>query len=74
VWTEFPDFPPYGGAHGGSVPHLTIGAGAAADAMSAAGRAVAARLPVPASIGVAHLFQGREAPGTWRSVAELPLG
>jgi 2'-5' RNA ligase superfamily len=74
VWAEFPDHPPYGGAHGEAVPHLTIGAGADPDALSAAARAAAARLPFTAPVEVAHLFQGRDAPGSWRSVAELPLG
>jgi hypothetical protein len=74
VWSAFPECPPYGGAYGASVPHLTIGHDADPDALSAAGAAVAARLPVTASVQVAHLFQGSDAPGAWRSVAELPLG
>ena len=74
VWAAFPECPPYGGAFGASVPHLTIGADADLEAMSAAGRAVAARLPITAAVRAAHLFQGSDAPGAWRSVAELPLG
>jgi hypothetical protein len=74
VWAAFPECPPYEGAFGASVPHLTVGADADLGAMSAAGRAVAERLPITASVGAAHLFQGSDAPGAWRSVAELPLG
>ncbi|MFC5952412.1 2'-5' RNA ligase family protein [Pseudonocardia lutea] len=74
VWAAFPECPPYGGAFRTSVPHLTIGHEADLDALSAAGAAVSPRLPVTASVQVAHLFQGSDAPGAWRSVAELPLG
>ncbi|GAA3047790.1 2'-5' RNA ligase family protein [Pseudonocardia yunnanensis] len=74
VWSAFPECPPYGGAFDTPVPHLTIGDDAALDALSAAGDAVSRRLPVTASVQVAHLFQGSATPGAWRSVAELPLG
>ncbi|MCH6170654.1 2'-5' RNA ligase family protein [Pseudonocardia alaniniphila] len=74
VWSAFPECPPYRGAFGTPVPHLTIGDDAALDTLSAAGDAVSRRLPVTASVHVAHLFQGSAAPGAWRSVAELPLG
>jgi hypothetical protein len=74
VWSAFPECPPYGGAFGTPVPHLTIGEDAALDALSTAGDAVSRQLPVTASVRVAHLFQGSAAPGAWRSVAELPLG
>ena len=74
VWAAFPECPPYRGVFGASVPHLTVGADDDLGAMSAAGRAVAARLPITASVGAAHVFQGSDAPGAWRSVAELPLG
>ena len=74
VWSAFPECPPYGGAFGTPVPHLTIGDDADLDALSAAGDAISRRLPVTASVQVAHLFQGSATPGAWRSVAELPLG
>jgi 2'-5' RNA ligase len=74
VWSAFPECPPYGGAFGTPVPHLTIGDDAALDTLSAAGDAVSRRLPVTAAVQAAHLFQGSAAPGAWRSVAELPLG
>jgi hypothetical protein len=74
VWTAFPECPPYGGAYDEPVPHLTVGHDADPDVLAAAGRAVAARLPITAAVRAAHLLQGAEAPGAWRSVAELPLG
>jgi 2'-5' RNA ligase len=74
VWSAFPECPPYGGAFGTPVPHLTIGDDAGLDTLSAAADAVSRRLPVTTSVQVAHLFQGSAAPGAWRSVAELPLG
>jgi hypothetical protein len=74
VWAAFPECPPYRGAFGTSVPHLTVGADADPGAMSAAGRAVAGLLPITASVDAALLFQGWDAPGAWRGVAELPLG
>jgi hypothetical protein len=74
VWAAFPECPPYAGEHDGSTPHLTVGHDGGRAAMAAAGEAVAARLPVTAPIRAAHLLQGREAPGAWHPVAELPLG
>lgn len=74
VTTVFPECPPYGGAFEVSVPHLTIGAHADRETLRAAARAVAAHLPFSASIDAAHLLQGSDSPGAWRSVAELPLG
>ena len=74
VWSAFPDCPPYGGAFAASVPHLTVGRDADLEAMSAAGGAVSARLPLSASVSAACLLQGSDAPGAWHSVAELRLG
>jgi hypothetical protein len=74
VWSAFPDCPPYGGAFAEVVPHLTVAAHTDLDRMRAAARATTARLPINAGVQVVHLFQGSDAPGAWRSVAELPLG
>lgn len=72
--SAFPDYPPYGGAFAEVIPHLTVAAYAEADRMRAAALATAAWLPINASVRAVHLFQGSDAPGAWRSVAELPLG
>jgi LmbE family N-acetylglucosaminyl deacetylase len=74
VTGAFPAFPPYGGVFDDPVPHLTIGAHATHDALSAAASQVAARLPFRASIDVVHLLQGSDAPGAWHRIGELPLG
>jgi 2'-5' RNA ligase superfamily len=75
VVAAFPGHLPYGGVHGDEpVPHLTVGARAPVDRLRAAATAVAARLPIDAAVGVCHLLQGRDEPGTWHQVAELPLG
>jgi len=74
VCSAFPDFPPYGGAFADVIPHLTVGAHADLSRMRAAARATSARLPIKAAVRAAHLFQGSDAFGAWRRVAELPLG
>jgi hypothetical protein len=57
------------------VPHLTIGHDIDRAVMSTAEDAVSARLPVSASVRVAHLFQGADASGACLSgdVVELLL-
>ena len=50
VWSAFPDCPLYGGAFTASVPHMTIGHDADLKAMSAAGDAISARLPLSAGL------------------------
>jgi hypothetical protein len=74
VWSAFPDCLPYGGAFAELVPHLTVGAHAELNRMRDAAHATSARLPVKAAVRAAHLYQGHDAPGAWRTVAELPLG
>ncbi|ANY07342.1 hypothetical protein AFB00_14785 [Pseudonocardia sp. HH130630-07] len=74
VVAAFPQYPPYGGAFGSSVPHLTIGAHGERARLRSAAAEVARRLPIRAAVTAAHLFQGSDAPGGWRGVAELPLG
>lgn len=76
VVTAFPAHPPYGGIHGDPVPHLTVGErrlGSTAE-LIAAERSVRAHLPIRARVDSAVLLAGRPAPGSWRTVAELPLG
>jgi 2'-5' RNA ligase superfamily len=74
VCSAFPDYPPYGGAFTDVIPHLTLGAHADLSRMRAAARATSAQLPIKAAVRTVHLFQGSDAPGAWRRVAELPLG
>lgn len=74
VWRSFPECPPYGGAHAGVVPHLTVGHDAPAGVLRAAATSVQVGLPIHARVTAAWLMQGTDAPGSWRGVAELPLG
>jgi 2'-5' RNA ligase len=74
VWRRFPGAPPYGGAFDKVVPHLTVGHDAALPRLRRAADAVAARLPVHAAVSSLRLISGSDAPGSWHTVAELPLG
>jgi len=76
VSTEFPEFPPYGGAYDDVIPHLTVGEGRRGrlDRLRVAEAAVAAELPVTARIDHAVLVAGTDAADSWSTVARLPLG
>jgi 2'-5' RNA ligase len=74
VSDEFPGFAPYGGAFDDVVPHLTVGESTSTDELRAAELAVAGSLPFTARIEHALLIAGTDQPGSWRTVAELPLG
>ena len=74
VCERFPDHPPYGGAHRDVVPHVTIGAGEAVEPLREAARAVAGLLPLRAEVSSVRVISGSQEPGSWRTVAELPLG
>ena len=74
VSAGFPEYPPYGGTHTELIPHLTIGDRAPVEALRAAARAVEPHLPIEACIRTALVIQGRDAPRSWQTVAELPLG
>ena len=65
---------PYEGAHAGIRPHLTIGHEAPIERLRAAEAEVAAGPPVLAAVRSAVLMAGSRAPGSWTTVAELPLG
>jgi 2'-5' RNA ligase len=66
---------PYEGAHGDSVtPHLTIGHGAPLDQLRKAADEVAAGPPVHARVRSVLLMTGSREPGSWTTVADLPLG
>lgn len=75
VCAAFPNYPPYGGAFDGVVPHLTVGERKCGtlDDLRAAERDVRTRLPVGAYIDHALLIAGAAAPASWRTVRRLPL-
>ena len=74
VHAAFPRFPPYDGEYAEVMPHLTIGSHGGADALRAAEAAVGPALPVRTLVRRAWLMTGTQAPGSWRVIAELPLG
>jgi 2'-5' RNA ligase len=75
VSAAFPAYLPYGGAYDDAVPHLTVGdspAGGVRD-LRAAEADVLRWLPVQAHISQVWLMTGHAAPGSWQTLAELPL-
>ncbi len=75
VSAAFPDYPPYGGGYDDVVPHLTVGyrpAGEVTELLEAEAD-VLRWLPVQAHISRVWLMTGRAAPGSWQTIAELPL-
>ena len=75
VSAAFPGYPPYGGVYDDVVPHLTVGDRSAGDVseLRAAEADMLSGLPVQARISHVWLMRGRAEPGSWRTVAELPL-
>lgn len=74
VCDAFPGYPPYGGRFDDVVPHLTIGDHGSADELRAAERDVLERLPISMDVSTIRLMCGTNAPGSWRTIADLPLG
>jgi 2'-5' RNA ligase len=72
VWRAFPDHTPYGGQFDDVVPHLTVGHDDL-PAMRVAAAEVATRLPVTARADRVWVMAGTDAPGSWRTVAEISL-
>lgn len=74
VWRAFPDYPPYEGQFDDVVPHLTLGHDAPLDDLRAAERDVGTRLPIFMDVTTVQLIHGSTAPGSWRTLADFPLG
>jgi len=74
VQRAFPGYEPYGGEIADVVPHLTIGLDQAEEILESAARAIEPGLPVTARVSAAVLMQGSLRQGSWRVVADLPLG
>ncbi|MEJ2888483.1 2'-5' RNA ligase family protein [Actinomycetospora aeridis] len=75
VQRAFPAHPPYEGEHE-PVPHLTVGyrRHSSLAALQQAADELAPRLPFDAHIERVHLLAGALEAGSWRVVAEAPLG
>ena len=74
VVREFPAYPPFGGQHPEIIPHLTVGNGAPLDDLLDAERVVSALLPFSMPITHVQVLAGTKASGSWRLLAEFPLG
>lgn len=74
VVKAFPDFPPYGGEHDVVIPHLTVGHGVDADVLRDVEQHLLPHLPIGMQVTSAALWWGSPSAGSWRRVAELPLG
>jgi hypothetical protein len=75
VWHQFPDHPPYRGAHADPVPHLTVGSMRLGDlaGMRRAAADVRSKLPIHALVDRVLLIAGTDAPDSWRTVVEFAL-
>jgi hypothetical protein len=75
VSAAFPGYLPYDGAYQDPIPHLTVGDRPArgAAALRAAETELLRELPIAARISRVWVMTGTAAPGSWRTVAELPL-
>ena len=74
IAVRWPDWPPYGGAHGVPTPHLTIGDNGTRAEHERAAEAVAPALPIDAHSLAVHLYTGSQAPHTWTELAVIELG
>jgi 2'-5' RNA ligase len=71
----FPDYPPYGGAHAESVPHLTVGHDQPVEQLRIAETAVLPHLPVTQEVSAMAMWSGSLTDGApWRQVGSFPLG
>lgn len=74
MWTAFPDCPPYDGEHADVIPHLTVAQDAPLDDLREAEDAVLTELPIRMHVRSVQVMVGTDAPRSWRTIAELPLG
>ena len=74
VVREFPEYPPFGGQYDVVVPHLTVGNGAPLDDLLAAERLIAPQLPFSMLVTHVQVLAGTRVAGSWRMLAEFPLG
>jgi 2'-5' RNA ligase len=76
VLDAFPECPPYGGAVGEPVPHLTIGdrrGGASLSALQEAEVAVTSGLPLRTIADTMLLMTGRSEPASWHTLHSFRL-
>jgi hypothetical protein len=74
VAAAWPDHPPYEGAFGDPVPHVTLVHGGTIEHMTAAGEAAASLLPVRCRAAELWLLSGGWDPSVWSIDRRYPLG
>lgn len=72
VVEAFPDYPPYGGEHDGTVPHVTVGDTGDHATLLRAEREVSALLPLAGGAAAVTLLV-EDADGQWRERIDIPL-
>ena len=73
VADQWPQWPPYEGAHPNPTPHLTIADNGDLLAMGEAAHAVLQSLPLHVKVSEVQLYSGTEEPGTWHHRLTFPL-
>jgi GNAT superfamily N-acetyltransferase/2'-5' RNA ligase len=73
VTDRWPEYPPYGGAHGAVVAHLTIGDTGSYAALQQAATQAKAGLPICDTATEVRLMAGSSEPASWRTVAVFRL-
>lgn len=77
VWSAFPDYPPYAGAHGEDlIPHLTVGErapGISIERLRTAEQEVQEALPVRTTVDYVWLMVGARITNSWRLVEAFQL-
>lgn len=71
---HWPGYPPYGGAHDESIPHVTIADNGDPAAMAEIAREAADRLPIDCRADSVWLMVGRPDPPAWSVKARFALG
>jgi 2'-5' RNA ligase len=69
----FPECPPYGGAFGDAVPHVTIGEGKEVHLLQAAVDEIRPHLPLTVRVASISLMQGSTELGSWHTVERIDL-
>lgn len=70
---EWPDQPPYGGAHGAIVPHLTVAECSDQAVLDRVAASVEPQLPVTTYVQTASVF-AEDHTGRWHEHSRLPFG
>lgn len=70
---EWPDHPPYGGAHETVVPHLTVAESPDPAVLERAAASIESQLPVASHVRATSVFV-EDLDGRWHERSRLPLG